>query len=182
MAAAQHITLATKLLVRSATIGCMFILSMSTCKVIPGPIPAREFAKPTAKVVNDKASRVLGVYLISPSANLKPILYLSLYSLSNIGKVTAMITRPKMTSAASKDQSIKEHLSQPIKDGSLPEPRKSDTAIKANIIKIQGTCFLGCQFELSATVKASRIATAEASSDSWLETAMSIEEKRDALE
>ena len=68
-----------------------------------------------------------------------------------------MVRKPTDTSTACKIQSIGEHLSDPMIDGSLPEPRRSDTAISAISITMRGNCFFGYQFEFSDSTKASRI-------------------------
>ena len=100
---------------------------------------------------------ILGVYFRSPFTNLKPTLCFNLSSFSYITKVTTIITKPTDRSIASKDQSRGEHLSEPMKDGSLPEPRKRDTRIRVGIITKIAICFLGYQFVFSAYIKDSRI-------------------------
>jgi hypothetical protein len=59
-------------------------------------------------------------------------------------------------SAVSSVQSVTEHLSEPITERSLPEPRSSDTKMSVTIMTKSKDCFLGYQFEFSFLVKISR--------------------------
>jgi len=68
-----------------------------------------------------------------------------------------MMKKPTVTSTACKVQSVGEHLSEPMIEGSLPEPRRSDTTIRENSITTRANCFFGYQFEFSDSTKASRI-------------------------
>jgi len=67
------------------------------------------------------------------------------------------MNKPTVTNTTSRVQSVKEHLSEPMIEGSFPEPRRSDTTISAISIAMRGNCFFGYQFEFSASTKAIRI-------------------------
>ena len=68
-----------------------------------------------------------------------------------------MIIKPTSTSVTSNAVSIAVHLSKPIMDGSLPEPRNSDTKISVSTMTARGSCFFGYQFEFSAFMIDSRM-------------------------